>query len=454
MVTSLVLSAVMALVVMAPVSAATVKSTWQARIGTAGANGTATVQAYTTGTGAIVLKLTKMKASTLLPVVVSKGTCKSVGTTLMTLASIKTTSAGSASRTSSLTAARVSAIRAATKGTGKIVIRIGIGTARKCGQFALVPPPVVVVPPPSVAATIPVGSFPQQAAIDATGIWITNSADSSISRIDPNTNTVLSVSRIVVPGNSFPVAITSAFGSLWVSYVSYDASFLIKVPGVVQRMDPLSGTAIGNPIPVGRNPLVVASSAEAIWVSNSDDGSVSRIDPLANQVVATIPVGGSPFGIAAGFGSVWVANEADGKVARIDPATNQVSATVQTREGASGVAVGGGSVWVSFYGMDGQPDGVVSRIDPSTNSAVAAVPVGTNPGFVAFGGGYLWAAMVGESTVVQVDPATNTVKTRVDVGAKNWGIAASDHTVWVVHPTAAGADPVAFLPGTVTRINF
>ncbi len=116
LVTSLTISMVMALAAIAPVSAATVKSSWLARIGSAGVNGTATIQSYTSGNGAIVLKLAKMKPSTLLPVVVSKGTCKSVGSTLLTLASIKTTSAGSASRTTSLTAARVNAIRAATKG--------------------------------------------------------------------------------------------------------------------------------------------------------------------------------------------------------------------------------------------------------------------------------------------------------------------------------------------------
>jgi YVTN family beta-propeller protein len=100
---------------------------------------------------------------------------------------------------------------------------------------------------------------------------------------------------------------------------SYDDTGLPSIPGTVIRVDPLTGTAIGAPIPVGRGPLAVAASAEAIWVSNTLDGSVSRIDPVANLVTATIPVGDSPLGIAAGFGSVWVASVTSGKVARIDP---------------------------------------------------------------------------------------------------------------------------------------
>jgi virginiamycin B lyase len=158
-------------------------------------------------------------------------------------------------------------------------------------------------------------------------------------------------------------------------------------------------------------------------------------------------------GIVAGFWSVWVASYTDGKVARIDPLTNQVSATVQTQLGATGLAVGAGSVWVTYCGC-GQTGGVVSRIDPTTNSVVAVVPVGLEAGFAAFGGGYLWVVIDADVTVVQVDPATNAVRRTIPVGAKSYGIAASDHAVWVVHPVAAGADQNVPLPGTVTRINF
>ena len=46
--------------------------------------------------------------------------------------------------------------------------------------------------------------------------------------------------------------------------------------------------------------------AGAVWVANSGDGTVSRIDPSTNSVVATIRVGNSPLGIAVGAGYVWV----------------------------------------------------------------------------------------------------------------------------------------------------
>lgn len=450
---STVLVAILAAGAVGPAAAATVASTWNANVGSSGANGTARIQAYTSGTGALALKLVKLKRSSTLPVVISKGTCGSVGSKLLTLASIRTTSSGAVTRTSTLSAAQVKAIRAATRTTGKIAVRIGTGSSRKCGAFVFAAP-VVVAPPATVAATIPVGVYPQGVVIDPSGVWVANSVDRSLSRIDPATSMVLSIIHLDVPGRTFPVAVTSGFGSLWVTFESYDESFLAYLPGVVQRVDPATGTLLGAPIAVGRQSSAIAASAEAVWVSNAADGTVSRIDPALGHVAATITVGGQPFGIAAGFGSIWVANEADGKVSRIDPLTNQVIATVPTQINSEGVAVGAGSVWVTNFGEMDKPNGTVSRIDPVTNQVIAVVAVGINPGFVAFGGGYAWIAMVGEPTVVQIDPAKNAVKTRLAVGAESWGIAASDHSVWVVHRVAAGADPLALTPGTVTRIQF
>jgi YVTN family beta-propeller protein len=42
-------------------------------------------------------------------------------------------------------------------------------------------------------------------------------------------------------------------------------------------------------------------------VANTIDGTVSRIDPSTNRVVATIRVGANPKQLAVGAGSVWAA---------------------------------------------------------------------------------------------------------------------------------------------------
>ena len=60
-------------------------------------------------------------------------------------------------------------------------------------------------------------------------------------------------------------------------------------------------------IQVGRRPAGIAVGAGAVWVANSGDGTISRINaPRSGKVTATIPVGGSPEDVATGGGRVWV----------------------------------------------------------------------------------------------------------------------------------------------------
>jgi len=148
---SLAMAVILVMTVAAPAGAATVGASWRAKIGSLGVNGTATIQAYTTGSGSLTLKLARMKPATYLPVTLSKGTCASVGSTLITFPAIRTTSTGAAARTSSLTVAQVAKLKAATAGTGKIAIRVGRSTTGgvKCGVFTLLYVPIGIVLPSS-----------------------------------------------------------------------------------------------------------------------------------------------------------------------------------------------------------------------------------------------------------------------------------------------------------------
>jgi DNA-binding beta-propeller fold protein YncE len=60
-------------------------------------------------------------------------------------------------------------------------------------------------------------------------------------------------------------------------------------------------------IPVGRDPANVAVGADAVWVPNQEDRTISRIDPRSNVVVATIATEYEPKAITVFDGAVWVA---------------------------------------------------------------------------------------------------------------------------------------------------
>jgi YVTN family beta-propeller protein len=128
--------------------------------------------------------------------------------------------------------------------------------------------------------------------------WVVNSPTSSVFEIDPATNKALMLRPI--PVGKDPVAIAAGANSLWVANSGDDTVSRIELT------TPRQPTPSVTPIPVGEGPVDVAFGEGALWVANSLDHSVSRIDPGTNEVVATIDIGAEPVHLAAGEGAVWV----------------------------------------------------------------------------------------------------------------------------------------------------
>ena len=168
-------------------------------------------------------------------------------------------------------------------------------------------------------------------AATSDAVWAVSGGNFSVPqvfRIDPATN----LARPFVATGNAPTAVAVGFGDLWVS-----DSF----ENTVTRVDP-AGVVVA-PIPVGHGPIAIAVGEDAVWVADSLDDAVVRIDPETNSVVDTIPVGRSPSSIAVEAGSVWVGNRHDGTVSRIDPETNEVVDTIEIASSPAGLAVAAGS---------------------------------------------------------------------------------------------------------------
>jgi YVTN family beta-propeller protein len=84
------------------------------------------------------------------------------------------------------------------------------------------------------------------------------------------------------------------------------------------RIDPRSNQIIAK-IPVGESPDGIAVSHSSIWVSNLQDGTLTKIDPATNSVIgAPLPVGDDPTGALYAQGALWVADNQDKTVVRIN----------------------------------------------------------------------------------------------------------------------------------------
>jgi len=167
----------------------------------------------------------------------------------------------------------------------------------------------------------------------------------------------------------------------------------------------------------------------AVWVHNFADGSLLRIDPHTNKVVATIPAGRGPGHVALEGGFIWVLGGDDLVISKIDPQTNQVVDKIFPPPPTAFLAVSPGAVWVAS--VDNK---AVTKIDTQTDKVVATITIPDGAGWMSYGAGSLWVCGY-FGGVSRVNPSTNQVTKHFDIGAAQGNlcgtVAALDNTVWV-----------------------
>jgi len=212
-----------------------------------------------------------------------------------------------------------------------------------------------------------------------------------------------------------PDGVAVADGFLWVANTS---------DGTVTRVDPATGATV--PFRVGESPTAIAAGFGSVWVADSGDGSVARINPTTSEVVDRVAVGIGPYGIATDDRWVWVTNRLDGTLSRIDPQDDDKVTTFPVGETPLGVAVAAGSVWVADFER-----GAVVRVDPSSGAIVGSIPLGSGPSLIAARGDQVWVTDTRAGTVSRIDPDSEMVKPVIDVGQDPGGLAIANDAVWV-----------------------
>jgi len=292
--------------------------------------------------------------------------------------------------------------------------------------------------PRPVPHLIGVGRNPDAVAVGQGGVWVANSNDNTVTRIDPSSGRVVGNP---VPVGKDPYALAIGAGAVWVANNNDDT---------VTRIDPSSGRVVGNPIPVGVGPQGIAVGPGGVWVANSGDGTVSRIDPSSGTVIGgPITVGKLPEGIADGAGGVWVACFGPNTVTRIDPGSGAViGSPISAGLGAYGIAVGGGGVWVA-----NDADNTVTRIDPSSGIVIGGpIPVGKGPFAVAVGQGGVWVANSTDDTVTRIDPGSGrAIGNPIPVGRLGTNI--QNNSPDAISAGQGGAWVANFDDNTVSRLT-
>jgi len=322
--------------------------------------------------------------------------------------------------------------------TGVLVFLGSVATAQ-----TLSPTPSPKPPPPlrlPFTALVPEAAIPIAGASDLSAtddaVWIVSRAAGEVTRIDAKTNAAATKVQIA---QDLCAGAAADFGGL----------FLPRCPaGVIARIDTKTN-ASGEPIatPVHKDGRSVATGTSSLWVITDSRGTIARIDPVANAVVALIHTEPGASDLAFGEDALWVANPEKNTLTRVNPHNNLIVKTIPLPGGPVRLAVGEGAIWTW-----NRNDGSLSRINAKENTVEATVKPGLGPGDARMvaGEGSIWISRTG-ATLSRVDPRTNHVAqifTGTTAGAitvaHGWvWLAISPTTVWRLDPRRIEATRVA-----------
>jgi DNA-binding SARP family transcriptional activator/streptogramin lyase len=288
--------------------------------------------------------------------------------------------------------------------------------------------------------------------------------------------------RSIVAGAGLIVAAAAAVAVLALARDESPAALDVP-PNSVAVVDAEEGVIVAA-IPVGRGPEGIVGGAGAVWVTNVDDRTLSRIDPATLQETKVVGLGFEPTDLAADDEHVWVAGGYDHVLWRVD--RDGVARLKQTfteklgplpegyERGDAGIALHGDSVWLSHgdEATELDPDtGALRRTiraggrwhkeiaasgdrvwvgyndsarpaDALPNPGIDPIEVGSgrrldraklisNTTELVLAGERLWAAIRYTDSIWQLDPASGLLQRTLPVGGLPEGLVYLDDALWV-----------------------
>jgi YVTN family beta-propeller protein len=283
--------------------------------------------------------------------------------------------------------------------------------------------------PGEVVATIALGEGPGWFATTDGALWVGNTGEGTISRIDPTTNTVVATVTVAPRGGRGGDAVPN-----WL--VSYDGQIWAtdNPENKIVRVDPATNTVVQSiPMTVANlsdlpKPGGLIVDSTGVWASDVDGGRLVHFDAATGAVLAEIPMD-QPGSLESGFGSIWVVAGQGGRtMVRVDPTTHTIVSEIPVT----------GNVWVfeiqddAVWGIGG--DGDLFRIDPATNTLAATINTGLPSSHAShitpagiWVGGYLHVGLV------RIDPTTGVHSRVIDTDHIVWDLIEFDGSIWAAN---------------------
>ena len=285
--------------------------------------------------------------------------------------------------------------------------------------LAPAPNTVVRLGEDGVTHVVRVGSAPQALVADGSSLWVANTLDLTVQRIDLDADVAEPAEGGFPDG---PTSIAATDGYVWVGSSLSDGSLM--------RIDPTEKNS-AQVVPLGGPVSGLATAPGTLWATDRDAGLLRRYEIASGEVdELPLPEGSGPMGIAVDDnGSLWVAFHDARAVAHVDPATGDVLDEIDVEAGhPDRVTTGAGYVWVSV----GDGDAVL-RIDPAGGSPFTIAQACDQPSGIAATDDAVWVACMLDGRVLRLDPGSGDVvddlRLGVDLGPA--GVAIAEGSPWV-----------------------
>lgn len=343
--------------------------------------------------------------------------------------------------------------------SGSAVAAAVLSTSARATPHVVPDSLVRVGPSGKILSVTQLGAEPQQITATATGVWISNLGENSVSRYNLRTRKVLTLGTPPHPFNVVADARNAWVSSLRSSRViTRFAGFGTGNSSGWGPLDPSSTPKVDLP-PPGAVSLALGSGY--LWAvagpktTPGTDDSVWLINPKTNQVVRRLRLGRETTSIAYAHGTAWIGAFANEQTLLAGPppwtgaswlfsikfrAAGPQMQSFRLENGDTagpGVAAGYGKVWVLNCGNcnEGVDNQKLLEFDPREGRVVKRFPLGRrNPNALAVGAGSVWVVDQVHASLIQVNPKTHGIRI-IPVGnpksAAICAIAASRDALWV-----------------------
>jgi YVTN family beta-propeller protein len=319
-------------------------------------------------------------------------------------------------------------------GTAAVAVFLVFGTsdvAREADEA-----PAVPVVGPSIEAVVSdrvdVGDAPSGVGAGGGYIWVANSGDDTVAKLDPATNEVVQTFRVAgrpddVLATNDNVFVTSGDGTLTRiaidtgtrSEIAYNDPHLdiARAPNgdiLVQESEGglhlVRDSDAREVSTVGVRASDVSANNKWVWIYDRDAGEVRRLDPNALFVVDSTVVGTSESAdLAATDDDSWLYLGSTGELVRIDQTDGDIVSRTQLGGTFGAIAEEAGFLYVMTTdgGTNGSGDGRLYRLDAASGAIIGdPVPLTNFPYDVEAGPDGIWVTNNSGDTLTRIELVT------------------------------------------------